>query len=229
MSSTMPATSRWDRLNQIAAEVAEFAREEALASGLPGMSQGPADAYRHLIGVAELSRRLGPLTAAAGAERNEWRSIEGMLRSLLRGEAVSPANTAAARWMDRHNNWLAVVGGSMSRSAEDSVLWARRKMEQAILHHGGSGLGGTVRWLPRSTWSDGGSLAGWSPDRWPNLREAAHFKAYEAGIAVSGRPDRESTATGGTVHVRPHVRDGHPVSGHTRSPPDWAARPAPFA
>lgn len=142
MSSTALAASRRD---QIAAEVAEFARKEAATSGLPGMSQGPADAYRHLIGVAELSRRLGPLTAAAGAESNEWRSFEAMLRSLLRGRTVAPSNTPAARWMDRHNNWLATIGGSTLRSAEDSVLWARRKMEHAILHYSGSGIGATAR------------------------------------------------------------------------------------
>jgi hypothetical protein len=49
-------------------------------SGLPGQDQGPADAYRHLVGVAELSRRVGPVQAAAMAERNEWESTEAMLR-----------------------------------------------------------------------------------------------------------------------------------------------------
>ena len=45
-----------DRLTSLyamAGQVGTFAREEARSSDLPGQAEGPADAYRHLVGVAE--------------------------------------------------------------------------------------------------------------------------------------------------------------------------------
>lgn len=49
--------------------------------------------------------------------------------------------------------------------------------------------------------------------------EARHFSTYRRRIDGGGRPERESTATSGAAQLRPHARDGHPVSGHTRSSP----------
>jgi hypothetical protein len=74
-------------------------------------------------------------------------------------------------------------------------------------------------WRPSRFWSEGSTLADWSPGNWSNLEEAEHFASYRSGIESRGRIERESTATGGIVQVRPHMRDGHPVSGHTRSSP----------
>lgn len=207
------------RLRAIAAEVRRFAEAEALSSRLPGQDQGPADAYRHLIGVAELSRRAGPLLAAAMAERNEWTSTEAMLRSILGGRPIAPSNMPAARMMDRHNNLLAVGIGARARSTEDVVLRVRSLMERAIETTGGSGRGNSPYWREARYWSDGLTLADWSPSNWSGISEATHFIAYERRIDGSGRPERESTATGGGVQVRPHTRDGHPVSGYTRSNP----------
>lgn len=59
------------RSRRIADEVAEFANAEAAASGLPGHVNGPRDAYRHLVGVGELSRRIGVIPASILAEYNE--------------------------------------------------------------------------------------------------------------------------------------------------------------
>jgi hypothetical protein len=206
------------RLEAIARQVREFAQEEARRSRLPGQDQGPADAYRHLVGVAELSRRAGPLLAAAMAERNEWESFEAMLRALLGGRPVAPSNAPAARAMDRHNNRLAIGLGAGAGSTEEVVRRARAMMEHAIASTGGSGRGNTPYWREARYWSDGATLADWSPSLWPKIEEAEHLATYRQRIAGSGRPDRESTA-GGTVHVRPHTREGHPVSGYTRASP----------
>lgn len=51
--------------------VGDAASAEALASPLPGYFDGPADAYRHLVGTAELRRRFGFSTAYAIATGNE--------------------------------------------------------------------------------------------------------------------------------------------------------------
>ena len=51
--------------------VSEAASREAMASPLPGYNDGPADAYRHIVGTAELRRRFGFGTAYAIATGNE--------------------------------------------------------------------------------------------------------------------------------------------------------------
>ena len=107
MNDLSPSTGRIERLRAIARQVRDFAEK--------------ADAYRHLVGVAELSRRAGPLLAAAMAERNEWASTEAMLRSILGGRPVAASNTPAARSMDRHNNLLAVGMGATAKSTEEVV------------------------------------------------------------------------------------------------------------
>lgn len=219
MDEASPGSSRIARLRLVAGQVRRFAEFEAERSGLPGQDQGPADAYRHLVGVAELSRRVGPLTAAAMAERNEWGSTEAMLRAILDGRPVAPSNTPAARRMDRHNNLLAVGIGATASSTEEVVMRARTMMEQAIQTKGGSGAGNTPAWRPSQFWSDGSSLADWSPASWPDIATAPHLATYRSAIERPGLPERESTATGGVVQVQPHIRDGHSVSGHTRSSP----------
>jgi hypothetical protein len=219
MGDTAEGLGRFARLRATAAQVRDFAEEEAKESGLPGQDQGPADAYRHLVGVAELSRRIGPITAALAAERNEWGSFEAMLRSLVGGRPIGRSNWPAARSMDRHNNLLAVGIGATARSTEDVVMRVRALMEHAIQTHGGSGHGNTPAWRPSRYWSEGSTLADWTPTQWSKLNEADHFDRYRNRVESGAVPERESTATGGTVHVRPHMRDGHPVDGHTRSLP----------
>ncbi len=117
------------RLRAIAGEVADFAAEEARQSQLPGLDQGPGDAHRHLVGVAELSRRLGPARAYAIAEGNELRSFGAMLRSVATGQPFAPSHTLAVRRMDRHTNKLALWIGARadSRSQATSRASAARK------------------------------------------------------------------------------------------------------
>lgn len=153
------------------------------------------------------------------AERNEWASTEAMLRSILGGRPIALSNMPAARRMDRHNNLLAVGIGARARSAEDVVMRVRSMMERAIETTGGSGRGNSPYWREARYWSEGSTLADWSPNNWSKIDEAEHFSTYRRRIDGGGRPERESAATGGAVQVRPHTRDGHPVSGHTRSSP----------
>lgn len=120
--------------------------------------------------------------------------------------------------MDRHNNRLAVGIGERATSTEDVILRVRAMMERAIANTGGSGVGETPRWREMRYWSEGRPLSEWSPTQWPDNDLSDHMRAYRQRIDASGRPERESVS-GGSVQVRPHMREGHPVSGHTRSSP----------
>lgn len=215
-------TRAYATVNQARATVQQirrFADREGEASGLPGQDQGPADAYRHLVGVAEPARRFGRYPGAALAEYNELRSYEAMRRAESGGRPVPPSNTPEARAMDRHNNRLAIEIGATSRSTEEVVTRARAAMERAIQSQGGSGHANTPYWREVRHWSEGTSLSDWSRDKWPDLETSNHFRSYRAAAtAVRGRPERTS-AGGGPVQVSPHIRDGRQVSGHTRSAP----------
>lgn len=50
--------------------------DEAEGSSLPGLHDGPGDAYRHILGAAELTRRHGEVAARAMLEAHE---IKGRL------------------------------------------------------------------------------------------------------------------------------------------------------
>ncbi len=40
--------------------ISDVATSESVSSQLPGRENGPADAYRHLVWAAEMTRRFGP-------------------------------------------------------------------------------------------------------------------------------------------------------------------------
>ena len=146
MDDPSASGSRYVRLRSVANQVSDFAREEARSSGLPGQAEGPADAYRHLVGVAELTRRTGPLLAFAMAERNEQNSWVAMMNSIFDSRTIARTNTPAACTMDRRNNTLAAGIGARASSTEDVVLRVRSMMERSIETTGGSGVGNTPYW-----------------------------------------------------------------------------------
>lgn len=78
--------------------VASKATQEGIDSQLPGRENGPADAYRHLLLSAELTRRYG----------------EGYARSLLEGHELTGNmgdQQPDADAMDRNNNELGIEIG----------------------------------------------------------------------------------------------------------------------
>lgn len=139
MDEPSPPTGMRERLRAVAVQVRNFATREAELSGLPGQAEGPADAYRHLVGVAELSRRTGPLLAFAMAEQNEQNSWVAMMNSIFDSRTIAPTNMPAARRMDRRNNRLAVGIGARASSTEDVVRRVRSMMERSIETTCGSG------------------------------------------------------------------------------------------
>lgn len=71
--TAMALMDRMRRLDTIEA-IQNFATAEARSARMPGWTNGPADAYRHLIVVGEMTRRFGDLPATLMAELNETTS-----------------------------------------------------------------------------------------------------------------------------------------------------------
>jgi hypothetical protein len=82
------------------------AHAEAKNSGLPGEHNGPGDAYRHMIGAAEITRRFGEATARVVLEGHE---IQGNLSGDPKEESV----------MDRHNNEIGIGIGREAKSLDE--------------------------------------------------------------------------------------------------------------
>jgi hypothetical protein len=124
---------------------------EAENSRVPGIHNGPGDAYRHILGAAELTRRYGETRARIMLDANE---IQGDI------EKKQPREEAD---MDRHNNEFDIAIGRTSRTWEENVDKARMTID-ASARHDGSGAGGTAKWLDRSKWSEDPAADNWPPD-----------------------------------------------------------------
>ncbi len=116
------------------------ASSEAVSSQLPGRENGPADAYRHILWVAEMTRRFGPGTAKFFAERKENKD-----------EKTNPEGST----MDRWNNGLSLRIGLTAKTWDDVVRMAQRVIE----HSPGDGTDNRedqaigAKWLDPSKWS----------------------------------------------------------------------------
>ena len=213
------------------------ATREAEVSGLPGRVNGPADAYRHVVWVAEMTRRLGPNNAARFAEFHELRgSMSASIREGF-GSAGDLKDLAAATAMDRRNNLLGVAIGQEARSFEDVLVLARRAIENSPLD-GSGGMTGAV-WLADTYWTGRGS--NWPRPDWSGV-STAHVEAYtargeehrfvnhrlsaeqrRAALRAERRAEwqrlldedeRAAEESGDAVHVRAYLRDGHWVEAH---------------
>jgi hypothetical protein len=116
------------------------AEREALRSDLPGYYEGPADAYRQIVGVAEKSRWHGYVIAFAIAQGNEILGVHR--RRPRRGRR----NIDAPAPMDEHNNKIGLEIGATVRIYEEAVRRARAAIDAAVANRG-SGADGTPRWL----------------------------------------------------------------------------------
>jgi hypothetical protein len=118
---------------------------EVANSGLPGSGDGPADAYRHLILSAEMSRKFG-------AEYTNY----------ILNAHENLEHPDAATLMDLHNNQLGIDIGKTATSWKDVLQKARDVIDAT------SQTGVGAMWLPESAWS--GSIkpeSGRTPDN-PN-------------------------------------------------------------
>jgi hypothetical protein len=209
-----------NEVQSIIDQVRRFATDAANASGLPGGQFGPRDALRHIIGSAELTRRLGLLRAYVPTEGNEIISAFFQRRREFFGQAVAPSLLPESRAMDRANNAIGQRIGTTAATANDVLERARGEVEAAF--RSGPGLNGRADWLPPDRWTDptiGSEGAdNWPPRAWPSLIENEGVGQYLRANHPSVYQIPEE-AGGGPVFVRPHMREGHPVSGYQRQPP----------
>ena len=211
------------RMREVVDEVVTFANAAAEASQLPGGQFGPRDAFRHIVGSAELTRRLGFWPARVVTELNETRSwVFERLRANL-GEHVAPSLRADSRTMDRANNAIG-QGIGLNAASPDAILEAARQQIERAWQLG-AGTSGGADWLPPARWTEPnlGTDKGqnWPPRQWPDLSADPRVRAYPGHAIRSdghGVPANDQSP-GGPVHVRPHIREGHPVSGYTRAAP----------
>jgi hypothetical protein len=222
-----------------------WADDLANASGLPGRHNGPADAFRHIAGIAEATRRYGAMPAAMAGETNEQFGKD----------------LPDALQMDRHNNnEVAIRIGRTARSSEEVARLAKAEIAAAI-EHNGTGANGTAIWLEKARWNEVGRPRGslvadfppawkddaglrverlltvpvetWSEDDvravqasrlyWQsgNPRQDEAFEKVKSWFQSSQtRRQNQLRTSHGPVTVDPYTRgDGTKVDGDTRSQP----------
>ncbi len=143
---------------------------EAARSNLPGRENGPADAYRHLLLSAELTRRFGENYARQLLDAHEWSGNQ---------DGQTPQQEA----MDRHNNELGIELGSRLRESGGS--WDAVYREARILIDPANPDRDTAQWLPAvdatndaNSWhKNPTSDISWPPD-W---QSGPYYKDYSAG------------------------------------------------
>jgi hypothetical protein len=223
-------------------KIKDDAAEKARKTSLPGETDGPADAYRHIVGIAELTRREGARKANAIGTFNEITTL-----------------FSDASQMDLHNNDIGRRIGKDATSSEEIERRAMAEIRAAVIE-GGTGKNGTAVYLPEREWRDRDArkaglvwpLPGFAkssqverdlaspPESWSDaVRERVmrdqiywdtnHPRQAEAFEAVrrsfEHRPDKSEprsgdTGTGGPVNVRSYKRDdGTKVDAHSRSAP----------
>lgn len=227
-------------LNALAIPVAT---NEAIASFLPGRVNGPADAYRHIVWVAGMTRRMGADTAGSLAELHEIQGQMSAVRRDMLGQGGDAINHAAATAMDRRKNLLEISIGLRATSFEDVLRLSREAMDRSPRDGSGGVIGAVL--LPEEEWranpSSDRSRWNWPKPDWsrvPRQHVTAHLMggeeyrrgadhrqlaadrraALDAGKREAwNRMVEEDDAAGGPVHVQGHQRDGHPVRAHTRA------------
>lgn len=130
--------------DRIKPATAIWAEDAAKNSRLPGYGNGPGDAYRHIIWIAETARTSGSGPAWAIGEANEQ---------------VGFGNPRDETIMDRHNNnEIALRIARNAKSRDDVERLAQAEIVAAYIENG-SGKNGTAVWLSRDRWHQ--------PDEWP--------------------------------------------------------------
>lgn len=168
----------------------------AQESELPGIVNGPGDAFRHILWAAELTRKYGPKAAADLLNQHEL------------NEEHTSGWSQQAEDMDKHNNAIGMRIGQDARDYQD-VLQQVQSMFVASSPDG-SGTWKDPRhhlsspapaWLPRDRWdgersdqsnwydnpAHAGSLA--FPQTWPHLKDYKYGgseERYPGWLSVNG-------------------------------------------
>lgn len=139
---------------------AKAAQSEMVGSQMPGRERGPADAYRHILWAAELTRRFGEERARQILDLHER---EGQQKGQPQDEEA----------MDRNNNEIGLSIGRFARNWRDVVSGARKVISGSAAE--GSGAwhdtydpNSTLAphgaaWLPESRWAKNPKVDNWTP------------------------------------------------------------------
>lgn len=222
----------------------EAVAQDARRTSYPGATNGPADAYRHLVGIAEMRRRYGFLVARSAGKLNELDVSD------------YGASQESDSQMDLKNNEIAEKNGAIARNFEEVKAMAHAEIRAAAIE-GGTGKNGTAVYLAPNTWDgDRGreTILVWPPrdladsseverilgkptDLWTAedarkvqqdsiYRKSTHPRQAEAFEKVRQSFEHrfgkraENGGKGGDVHVRAYTRgDGTDVGAHSRSAP----------
>lgn len=177
-----------DFINDLKQYIPSQAINEAAWSNLPGKDGGPYDAYRHVLWLAEMTRRYGEPIARMVAAFHE---VDGVVHG----------QSAKRYFMDQANNELGISLGKDAQSWGEVVERAR-----ALLNSSLNGSGPVV-WLPQEEWRHSDidpnpaprneqgeplpvSLWNWPTPQWPNgphplppaLPEPVDGSIYESGL-----------------------------------------------
>lgn len=196
------------RTEQVVNEVRDLATAEMEASGLPGRQGGPADAYRHMLAAAELTRRLGPLEAYAILEYNEMRSERAGENQRGRGARVPPANQPEFIGMDRHNNTMAIGVGARAWTFDDIVEGVRGAFDRA--GSDGSGFAGRPTWLQEEKWDDGRPVhrPNWPNPDWTTVPRSERREQYRFDGPLHRNRSQDVRSTGiGPMLADPETGD----------------------
>ncbi len=139
---------------------ANAAQSEMVGSQMPGRERGPADAYRHVLWAAELTRRFGEERARQILEVHER---EGRQKGQPRDEEA----------MDRNNNEIGISIGRFARDWRDAISAARKVISGSAAD--GSGAWNSTydpsstlaphapMWLPEQRWGNNPRVDNWNP------------------------------------------------------------------
>lgn len=102
--------------------VSDLAIDESVNSQLPGRTSGPADAYRHILLSAELTRRYGKVYAKEILNAHE---LEGFVKEGIdeRGKEIDFKDRIHRAYMDVYNNNLGIQIGEKLRNTENGGTW----------------------------------------------------------------------------------------------------------
>ena len=139
---------------------ANAAQSEMVGSQMPGRERGPADAYRHILWAAELTRRFGEPRTRQILELHER---EGQLRGQPHDEEM----------MDRNNNEIGIAIGGFARNWRDVVSAARKVISDSVPDGSGAWKptydpNSTLAphapmWLPEQRWDNNPRVDNWNP------------------------------------------------------------------
>ncbi|MGD9649498.1 MAG: hypothetical protein AB7U41_01785 [Dongiaceae bacterium] len=118
----------------------DYATGMAIDSQLPGRENGPADAYRHVLGAAELTRQVGYIAAAPLSAHETTGHLLG--------------STAEEEVMDGSNNEIGIRIGIYARENKLTREQTNELVQKVMTDPNYQRIFGQPRVMKESTWKD---------------------------------------------------------------------------